>query len=65
MGAEIRVHDPYVPHWWEFEQQDTYPGEGHSKSRFFRNQEKLTNLNKSRFEECIKRCSVCYICCQA
>src|SRR5210317_1409829 len=19
MGAEIRVHDPYVPHWWEFE----------------------------------------------
>ena len=26
MGAEIRVHDPYVEHWWEFEQQDTYPG---------------------------------------
>jgi len=23
MGAEIRVHDPYVEHWWEFEQQDT------------------------------------------
>lgn len=44
MGAEIRVHDPYVQHWWEFEQQDTYPGEGHSKSRFFRNQEKLKNL---------------------
>lgn len=44
MGAEIRVHDPYVSHWWEFEQQDTYPGEGHSKSKFFRNQEKLTKL---------------------
>jgi len=44
MGAEIRVHDPYVPHWWEFEQQDTYPGVGHSKSRFFRNQDKLTSL---------------------
>lgn len=44
MGAEIRVHDPYVEHWWEFEQQDTYPGEGHSKARFFRNQEKLTEL---------------------
>jgi nucleotide sugar dehydrogenase len=44
MGAEIRVHDPYVQHWWEFEQQDTYPGEGHSKSRFFRNQQKLINL---------------------
>ncbi len=53
MGAEIRVHDPYVQHWWEFEQQDTYPGAGHSKSRFFRNQEKLkelrieTDLNKA------------------
>jgi nucleotide sugar dehydrogenase len=44
MGAEIRIHDPYVQHWWEFEEQDTYPGEGHSKSRFFRNQEKLKNL---------------------
>jgi nucleotide sugar dehydrogenase len=41
MGAEIRVHDPYVEHWWEFEQQDTFPGVGQSKARFFRNQEKL------------------------
>jgi nucleotide sugar dehydrogenase len=53
MGAEIRVHDPYVEHWWEFEQQDTYPAEGQSKSQFFRNQEKLKeirieqNLNKA------------------
>ncbi|MCU0461232.1 MAG: nucleotide sugar dehydrogenase [Bacteroidales bacterium] len=44
MGAEIRVHDPYVEHWWEFEQQDTYPAMGESKSRFFRNQEKLKEI---------------------
>jgi len=53
MGAEIRVHDPYVDHWWELENQDAYPGHGHSKKAFFRNQEKLKevrvqkNLNKS------------------
>lgn len=45
MGAEIRVHDPYVDHWWEFEQQDTYPAPGQSKSRFFRNQEKLKEIH--------------------
>ena len=42
MGAEIRVHDPYVDHWYELESQDTYPAPGHSWSRFFRNQEHLT-----------------------
>ncbi|HBE41740.1 MAG TPA: GDP-mannose dehydrogenase, partial [Bacteroidales bacterium] len=53
MGAEIKVHDPYVEHWWEFEQQDTFPGVGQSKARFFRNQEKLKeirveqNMNKA------------------
>jgi nucleotide sugar dehydrogenase len=53
MGAEIRVHDPYVEHWWEFEQQETYPAAGQSKAQFFRNQEKLKeirieqNLNKA------------------
>lgn len=45
MGAEIRVHDPYIEHWWEFEKQDTYPGVGQSKSRFFRNQEKLAEIS--------------------
>jgi UDP-N-acetyl-D-glucosamine dehydrogenase len=45
MGAEIRVHDPYVEHWWEFEQQDTYPATGQSKARFFRNQEKLKEIH--------------------
>ncbi len=44
MGAEIRVHDPYVQHWWEFENQDVFPGVGHSKSRFFRNQERLKDI---------------------
>jgi len=33
-----------VEHWWEFEQQDTYPAVGESKSRFFRNQEKLKDI---------------------
>lgn len=44
MGAEIRVHDPYLTHWWEFEKQDTYPAPGLSRARFFRNQEKLKEL---------------------
>jgi len=44
MGAEIGVHDPYVQHWWELEKQDTYPAPGHSWARFFRNQDKLTEL---------------------
>jgi nucleotide sugar dehydrogenase len=44
MGAEIRVHDPFVDHWWEFEKQNTYPSADHSKARFFRNQDKLAEL---------------------
>ena len=44
MGADVAVHDPYVKHWWEFEKQESYPAPGHSKSRFFRNQERLTEL---------------------
>jgi len=44
MGGDVVVHDPYVKHWWEFEKQDTYPAPGHSLARFFRNQEKLTDL---------------------
>ncbi len=42
MGAEIRIHDPYVEHWYELETQDEYPSPGHSWKRFFRNQEHLT-----------------------
>lgn len=44
MGAEIRVHDPYVEHWYELETQETYPAPGHSWSRFFRNQGGLVNV---------------------
>jgi len=44
MGAELRIHDPYVLHWWEFEKQDEYPASSHSLKRFFRGQEKLKDL---------------------
>jgi len=44
MGAELRVHDPYVLHWWEFEKQDEYPASSQSLKRFFRGQEKLKDL---------------------
>ncbi|RPJ62693.1 MAG: GDP-mannose dehydrogenase [Acidobacteria bacterium] len=44
MGADLRVHDPYVDHWYELESQDSYPAPGHSWARFFRNQQGLTEL---------------------
>ena len=44
MGAEMKVHDPYLEHWWEFESQDTYPHPDYSWSRFFHRQEKLKGL---------------------
>jgi nucleotide sugar dehydrogenase len=43
MGADIRVHDPYVEHWYELEKQDEYPDPEHSLARFFRNQQQLVN----------------------
>jgi len=55
MGAEIKVHDPYVEHWWEFENQDTYPAIGESRGRFFRNQDQLSELRMSpTMEEALK-----------
>ncbi|MHC1729619.1 MAG: nucleotide sugar dehydrogenase [Syntrophobacteraceae bacterium] len=48
MGAEISVHDPYVKHWWEFEKQESYPAPGCSWARFFRNQEKLSELRVNK-----------------
>lgn len=45
MGAEMRVHDPYLEHWYELEKQDTYPAPGHSLARFFRNQDELVNTH--------------------
>ncbi|NQT02059.1 MAG: GDP-mannose dehydrogenase [Planctomycetes bacterium] len=44
MGAEMRVHDPYLEHWYEVEKQDTYPSPGHSLARFFRNQDDMDNI---------------------
>jgi len=44
MGAEMSVHDPYVEHWYELEQQDTFPAPGQSWARFFHNQEDLVNI---------------------
>jgi nucleotide sugar dehydrogenase len=44
MGADVRVHDPYVEHWWEFEAQDSYPAGGRSMARFFHRQAGLTEL---------------------
>lgn len=41
MGAEMRVHDPYVDHWYELESQENYPSPTSSWKRFFRNQEHL------------------------
>ncbi|MBW1608393.1 MAG: nucleotide sugar dehydrogenase [Deltaproteobacteria bacterium] len=52
MGAELRVHDPYVRHWWEFEKQDEYPSPTHSLKRFFRSQDKLAGL---RIEQDLKQ----------
>jgi UDP-N-acetyl-D-glucosamine dehydrogenase len=52
MGAEIRVHDPYVDHWYELESQETYPAPGLSWSRFFRNQDGLGN---ARVEKDLKK----------
>ncbi len=44
MGAEVKIHDPYLDHWWELEKQDTYPDPKHSRSRFFQRQGKLMTL---------------------
>ena len=58
MGASLRVHDPYVLKWWEFEKQDTYPAPGHSRGRFFRNQDDLKNLRVSQdLAESLKDCN--------
>ena len=48
MGADVVAHDPYVRHWWEMEKQDTYPAPGHSMARFFRNQDKLSEMSMTK-----------------
>jgi len=48
MGANVKVHDPYLDHWWELEAQDTYPTPGHSLARFFHRQAALKDLRLER-----------------
>ncbi|MEI6681832.1 MAG: nucleotide sugar dehydrogenase [Bacteroidota bacterium] len=52
MSAEIVIHDPYVEHWYELEDQDNYPSPGSSWKRFFRNQE---SLNQSVVEKDLEK----------
>jgi len=47
-GADLRVHDPFVDHWYELESQESYPAKGQSRARFFRNQD---GLGKVRVEK--------------
>lgn len=57
MGAEMRIHDPYVEHWYELESQENYPATGQSWSRFFRNQDGLVNARVQKdLREAIKGC---------
>ncbi|MFA5293127.1 MAG: UDP binding domain-containing protein [Phycisphaerae bacterium] len=59
MGAEMSVHDPYLEHWYELEQQDTYPAPGHSWARFFRNQTHLKDIHiQSDLQKAIKGAEV-------
>lgn len=44
MGANVKVHDPFVDHWWEFEKQDEYPHPQYSLKRFFDRQDTLVSL---------------------
>jgi hypothetical protein len=41
MGAEIRVHDPCVEHWWELEEQASYPSPNSSKGHIQRIKESV------------------------
>lgn len=43
-GARLQVHDPYVEHWRELEEQDTFPAEGQSRRKFFENQDGLSEM---------------------
>jgi nucleotide sugar dehydrogenase len=52
MGADMRVHDPYLEHWYELESQEVYPAPGQSWKRFFRNQ---NDLDKIRLEPSLEK----------
>jgi nucleotide sugar dehydrogenase len=44
-GADLRVHDPYLDHWYELESQESYPAKGQSRARFFTNQAALAKIS--------------------
>jgi nucleotide sugar dehydrogenase len=44
LGAVLRVHDPYLEHWYELENQEEYPAKGQSRSRFFKSQSAVTKI---------------------
>ncbi len=44
LGATVRVHDPYLEHWYELENQETYPAQGQSRARFFQHQEAVPRI---------------------
>jgi nucleotide sugar dehydrogenase len=44
LGAHLRVHDPYLEHWYELENQEEYPAKGQSRSRFFKNQGQVIKI---------------------
>ncbi|MBI4296475.1 MAG: nucleotide sugar dehydrogenase [Chloroflexi bacterium] len=48
LGVEIRVHDPYVDNWAEFESPEDNSNSGHGREPFFKNQEKLRDLQITR-----------------
>jgi UDP-N-acetyl-D-glucosamine dehydrogenase len=57
MGAWVKVHDPYVENWWEFEVQDDEHEKEHTWKRFFRNQEGLDKLKVEKdLPKAIKGC---------
>jgi UDP-N-acetyl-D-glucosamine dehydrogenase len=57
MGAWVKVHDPYVENWWEFEIQDDEHEKEHTWKRFFRNQEGLDKLKVEKdLPKAIKGC---------
>ena len=44
LGAAVRVHDPYLEHWYELEKQEEYPARGQSRGRFFQQQEAVGRI---------------------
>jgi len=44
MRTEIRIHDPYVQHWDELENQQAHIEAGNSLARFFTNQDHLREV---------------------